>query len=328
MSSMHDATGRHGGPSPDRPGAAPQSRLPPPAKDRGEGLLPAALAELGWPPGCEHELVRRVWRFSSVWRIRVPGGGTAIYKEAHRPLDREHAALRCAAAAGIPVPRVLAAVQRDGRLGMIMTDLGEPGRTADDADAAAIAAALHRCPGSEDLPVLGAAGLAAMPGRIAARARETGLPPEAPAMAGRLQAEARRLAAPAETPPFGLCHREFHPDSVIIRDGRQYVYDLARAFRGPGLIDLASWHGTVTAPDPRALAALIAAYADAGGHPSALDHRAGLPPEAWALGWHRVWACDWFCQQLAMGWADDGTLPAYAAAIVRHLDEALRLLRV
>ena len=155
---------------------------------------------------------------------------------------------------GLPVPRVLAAVQRGGRLGMVMTDLGEPDRDATDADAAEIAAALHRCPGSDALPLTGAAELSVMPQRIAVRALDCGMPPEAAAMAGRLAAQARRLAAPAEDPPFGLVHSEWHPSSMIVRDGRRYTYDLARAFRGPGLIDLASWHGTITPADPAATA--------------------------------------------------------------------------
>jgi hypothetical protein len=90
----------------------------------------------------------------------------------------------------------------------------------------------------------------------------------------------------------------------------------------------ASWHGTVTAPDPQATAALIEAYVKAGGHPSALDPRAGLPPEEWALGWHRIWAADWCCEQLELGWVTgNDSLAAYGGAITRHLAEAARLLR-
>ena len=93
-------------------------RAPPPG-----GLLPA-LSEAGWPPSTGCELVRHVLPFSGVWRLRRPGGGTAIYKEAWQPPDREHIALRYAHSMGLPVPQVLTAVQRDGRLGMIMTDTG------------------------------------------------------------------------------------------------------------------------------------------------------------------------------------------------------------
>jgi hypothetical protein len=290
-------------------------------------LLPATLSEAGWPPGTGCELVRHVLPFSGVWRLSQPGGGTAIYKEAWKPLDREHTALRYARSSGLPVPEVLAAVQADGRLGMIMTDLGQPGREATGQDAAKIAAALHRIPASGVLPATGPRELAAMPARIAARARKHDLPAAVPELAARLDAIAGRLAQAAAVPPVGLCHSEFHPSSVIIHGDRWHTYDLARAFHGPGLLDLASWHGTVTAPDPQATAALIEAYVKAGGHPSALAPRAGLPPEQWALGWHRIWAVDWYCQQLELGWVTgNDRLTAYCDAITRHLAEAAALL--
>jgi hypothetical protein len=229
---------------------------------------------------------------------------------------------------GLPVPQVLAAVQSDGRLGVIMTDLGRPDREPTDEDAAQIAAALHRVPASDVLPTLGADEFAAMPMRIAARARKHGLPAAIPDLAGKLDVVAGRLATAASVPPVGLCHSEFHPTSVIVQGDRWYTYDLARAFHGPGLLDLASWLGTVTAPDPDSTATLIEAYVKAGGHPSALDLRAGLPPAEWALGWHRIWAVDWYCEQLELGWVtgSDG-LTMYGEVIMRHLDEAVRLLR-
>jgi hypothetical protein len=298
--------------------------------DTAAGLLPGALRELGWPPGPECELVRQVLPFSGVWRLRWPqshGGMTAIYKEAWAPLDREHIALRYAASAGIPVPRVLSTIQHDGQLGIIMTDLGESDRNATDDDAATIAAALHRVPGSAELPVIDNSQLASMPQRIADRARALQLPSEVAGLADRLSVAASRLAAPAAVPPVGLCHSEFHPTSVILQGDYWHTYDLARAFTGPGLLDLASWHGTVAPPDPDATAALITAYVKAGGHPAALDQRAGLPPEAWALGWHRIWAADWYCQQLEMGWVPAEYITSQLSAITRHLDEAVELLR-
>jgi Phosphotransferase enzyme family len=289
-------------------------------------LLPATLSEAGWPPDTVCELVRHVLAFSGVWRLRQTGGATAIYKEAWKPLDREHVALRYARSMGLPVPEVLAAVQRDGRLGVIMTDLGQPDREATAQDAATIAAALHRVPASGVLPVIGADKLSAMPMRIAACARKHDLPAVIPELAGRLDAVAARLATAAAVPPVGLCHSEFHPTSVIIRGDRWHTYDLARAFRGPGLLDLASWLGTITAPDPQSTAALIEAYVKAGGHPSALEERAGLSPGEWTLGWHRIWA--WYCQQLELGWATgNDTLAVYGEVITRHLNEAAHLLR-
>jgi hypothetical protein len=114
---------------------------------------------------------------------------------------------------------------------------------------------------------------------------------------------------------------------LLIHGHRGAVVGIALWVHGPGLLDLASWHGTVTAPEPEATAALIAAYVQAGGHPAALEPRAGLPPEAWALGWHRIWAVDWYCQQLDLGWITEEYLPMQHQAIERHLDEAVRLLR-
>jgi hypothetical protein len=289
-------------------------------------LLRAALTQAGWPPDAQCDPVRHVLPFSGVWRLRQPGGGTAIYKEAWHPLDNEHTALRYARSKGLPVPQVLAAVRQDGRLGMIMTDLGLPDREATDRDAATIAAALHRIPVDRVLPVTGPAELAAMPAQIAASARKHGLPALVAALAARLEAIAISSASAAATPPVGLCHSEFHPESVIVRQGHWHTYDLARAFHGPGLIDIASWHGTVSAPDPQATAGLIDAYVSAGGHRSALELRDGRPPENWALGWHRIWTCNWYCQQLDLGWVPVGSLPVYGEVITRHLTEAATLL--
>ena len=82
-------------------------------------------------------MVRHVLPFSGVWRLSATRGESAIYKEARAPLDTEHVVLRYAPS-GLPVPQVLTAVQRGGRLGVIMRDLGEPDREATDADAAQI----------------------------------------------------------------------------------------------------------------------------------------------------------------------------------------------
>jgi hypothetical protein len=293
-------------------------------------LLPALLAKAGLPPDPARELVRQVFPFSGVWRLTFPGrrdSATVIYKQAWAPLDREAAALRYAASCRIPVPRVIASHRQDGKAGIIMTDLGQPARPPTDADAAPLAVTIHHATGSPGLPVIDAAALAAMPGRIAGRASRHGLPAPAIEAAATIARSARRLAAPAITQPTGLCHSEWHPESILIdAGGSPHVYDWARAFTGPCLIDLASWRGTTTAPDPTATRADIAAYVTAGGHRAALATRAGLPAEAWALGWHRIWAADWYLQQLEMHWIPDKYLPGQHQAIDRHLHEAARLL--
>jgi hypothetical protein len=138
-------------------------------------LLPALLDKAGLPPDPERELVRQVFPFSGVWRLRPQRGGPSlIYKEAQAPLDREDTALRYAASQGVPVPRVIASYHQDGRGAILMTDLGQPARPATDEDAAPLAARIHRAPGT-GLPVIDAAALAAMPERIAAGAARHGL---------------------------------------------------------------------------------------------------------------------------------------------------------
>ncbi|WP_158070447.1 hypothetical protein [Nocardiopsis sp. CNR-923] len=141
-----------------------------------------------------------------------------------------------------------------------------------------------------------------------------------------------RAAAPraegATTAPYGWVHSEFHPESLHIRDDRVHLYDLARAFRGPGLLDLASWHGTVHAPDPDRTRAFLESYVQAGGSASALTRRGGLTPQDWALGWHRVWVLEWFLAQ-ALVWIGDVTAdPAYTTVVRRHTHDAARLLNI
>jgi Phosphotransferase enzyme family len=292
-------------------------------------LLPGLLTQAGLPADPARELIRQVFPFSGVWRLTYPqrGGETVIYKEAWPPLDNEDTALRYAESCGLPVPHLIASHKDGHRAAILMTDLGQPARTVTDAEGARLAAAIHHNPGSPELPLIDAAALAAMPGRIAERASRHRLPVATIDTAAAIAASADRLAAAASTPPFGLCHSEWHPTSVIIdAAGNPHVYDWARAFTGPGLIDLASWLGTTTAPDLPAVRAHITAYTDAGGHRTALQPRAGIPAEAWACGWHRLWAADWYLQQLDMGWIPDQYLDNQAGAISRHVTEAATLL--
>lgn len=285
-------------------------------------LLAAALEQAGMDPATGYELIRQVFPFSGVRRLRPPGGGTAIYKQAQAPLDHEHIALRHAHSHGLPVPEVTAAVQQDGWLGMIMTDLGYPGRQPGTRDAAKIAAAIHAVPAEGVLPRLGPDELTAAAARVAALTPVHRLSFAAQAAAAELAAAAPDLAAPADMPPFGMCHSEFHPESVFVSGDQWHTYDLARAFDGPGLIDLASWQGTTRPPSADALANLIIGYVAAGGNPAAHEPRAGLPPERWALGWHRIWAVDYYLSQLERHWIPDKYLPVQYAAIERHLQEA------
>jgi hypothetical protein len=267
----------------------------------------------------------RVWAHSGVERLSFPGGTSVVFKYADKPFDREHLALRLAARNGLPVPHVQVSRTQAHMLGMLMDDLGEPIREATDDDGACAAAQLHRVsPIGSRLACVDTAGLAAMPHRIGARLAPRGLPAAAN-LARRLEAIAKRRAVGAGLPPFGLCHSEYHPTSLHIGERGWHLLDLARAFTGPGLLDLASWHGTLNDPDPARTQGLIESYVEVGGPEQALAMRGGLDAASWALGWHRVWVADWFTEQIERGWAA-GAEETWTAAITRHLTEAATLL--
>lgn len=287
-------------------------------------LLPALLDAADLDPQPAREEIR-VWARSGVERLVFPDGGNAVFKYAEAPFDHEHLALREAADAGIPVPAVIAAHTSGGLLGMLLEDLGQPAREAGDRDGAEAAALLHCAPIGTRLARLNAAELAALPGRMLARAKSCSLTEPTIDAAIELAAAATSRAEGAGTAPFGLCHSEFHPTSLFITEDGWRLLDFARAFVGPGLLDLASWHGTIEAPDTERLGSFIDQYIAAGGAKSALDDRGGLPAAAWALGWHRVWAAEWFSEQIERGWADADP-SGWTSAIERHTLEAAELL--
>ncbi|MFI1889018.1 aminoglycoside phosphotransferase family protein [Streptomyces jumonjinensis] len=284
-------------------------------------------------PTPERERVR-VWSMSGVERLTFPDGGTLIFKYARRPFDTEDRALRLAESLGVPVPRVHAATVLDGRLGMLLEDLGTSTREANDSDGVAAAVLLHRAPAAAALPVLDEKGLRALPGRAldhlellrtAGRWQDTDDIAQA---LGQISRAAVSRAVGSVTDPFGWVHSEFHPTSVHVGEDGWRLLDFARAFTGPGLLDLASWHGTVNAPDAERLRLLMESYVTAGGTPDALVPRGGLPAEAWSLGWHRMWAVEWFMEQ-AVRWIDDpATDPMYVKVVRRHLTDVLHFLEV
>jgi hypothetical protein len=204
---------------------------------------------------------------------------------------------------------------------MLIDDLGEPIREAGDSDGACAAVRLHQVTGSGTwLARVDAAALAAMPRRIAAHLGQLGLTAAAE-RAQDLEAAAASRSAGASLPPSGLCHSEYHPTSLHIGSAGWHLLDFARAFTGPGPLDLASWHGTLDAPDPARTLNLIESYVAVGGPEQAPARRGGLDAASWALGWHRVWVADWFTQQFTRGWAD-GAQDIWTTAINRHLTEA------
>ncbi|MEU9456763.1 aminoglycoside phosphotransferase family protein [Streptomyces sp. NPDC048277] len=284
-------------------------------------------------PTAEREEVR-VWSMSGVERLTFPDTTTAIFKYAKRPFDGEDEALRLAHTRGVPVPQVHASAVRDGWLGMLMDDLGTAVRDADDLDGVAAAVVLHGTRTAPGLPVLGQNWLRTLPNRALehlARLRKAGRWQDADDVEDALD----RIAQAAETrsagttvAPFGWVHSEFHPTSLHIGRSGWRLLDFARAFTGPGLLDLASWHGTLDTPDPARLRVFLEQYVTAGGTPDALAERGGLPAEKWALGWHRMWAVEWFMEQ-SIRWIDDpATDPAYLKAVRRHLTDVLHLLEV
>jgi hypothetical protein len=287
-------------------------------------LLPPLLAAAGLDPHPVRDQIR-VWARSGVERLSFPAGGSAVFKYAEEPFDREHLALSGAAHAGVPVPAVLAAHTVDGLLGMLLEDLGQPVREADEHDGAKAAVALHRARFSERLSRLDGTALAALPARMLARAASCALTRPTVTAARSLAQVADLRTQGADLPPFGLCHSEFHPTSLFITTDGWRLLDFARAFVGPGLLDLASWHGTLDAPDTARLTAFLDLYIQAGGALSALDDRGGLPAPAWALGWHRLWVAEWFSEQIERGWAAADP-SGWTAAIERHTFEAAELL--
>ncbi|MEU6119142.1 aminoglycoside phosphotransferase family protein [Streptomyces sp. NPDC047117] len=276
----------------------------------------------------------RVWSMSGVERLTFPDSSTAIFKYAQRPFDREDQALRLAHNCGVPVPQVHASAVREGWLGMLLEDLGEPVREADSLDGAAAAVALHGAEPTHALATLDEKGLRELPLRAlehlgclreAGRWQdtddiETGL--------GQIAKAADTRAEGAAIAPFGWVHSEFHPTSLHLGHHGWRLLDFARAFTGPGLLDLASWHGTIDTPDPARLRTFLETYAVQGGTPDVLARRGGLSAEVWALGWHRMWAIEWFMEQSIRWINDPATDPAYIKVVRRHLTDTLQLLEV
>ncbi|MGP4011480.1 phosphotransferase family protein [Streptomyces sp. 4N124] len=276
----------------------------------------------------------RVWSMSGVERLTFADGTTAIFKYAKKPFDSEDQALRLARTLGVPVPAVHASAVVDGWLGMLLEDLGAPAREADDLDGATAAVVLHHARTAAALPVLDQEGLRRLPGRAlehlgqlrkAERWQDTDDIEDA---LDRTAQAAEARSAGTTVAPFGWVHSEFHPTSLHIGRHGWRLLDFARAFTGPGLLDLASWHGTLDTPDPLRLRVFLETYVTEGGTPDALAERGGLPAAQWALGWHRMWAVEWFMEQSIRWINDPDTDPAYIKAVRRHLTDVLHLLEV
>lgn len=290
----------------------------------------ASQAALGWPVS-RREV--RVWALSGVERVRFANGETLIFKAAREPFINEAKVLWHVHRRGVPVPYLLTSAIRGGMLGMLLEDLGDPVRDVTLADGVDAAVAVHKVDHIDGLAVLDREALAALPSQAIAslqdlRAEGRWTDSDLDRPLSLLASEADRLASGADIPPFSLCHSEFHPTSLHIGVNGWRLMDWARAFTGPGLLDLASWRGTQAWADPISLKRMISAYVEAGGAAEAAYHRAGLPPEYWALGWHRLWIIAWYLEQ-ATKWMPDRRQDEFAAKVVRrHLDEAMTFLWV
>lgn len=294
--------------------------------------LCAELCAKARVPGEPKREPMRAWSLSAVERLHFPDGSTAIFKFAAEPFTGEDRALKLAGVHGVPVPELYASAVSGGILGMLMQDLGEPVREAADDDGVKAAVVLHRvrprrsCRRPSTPTNCGPCPCGRSPTWTTCGRSAAGNPLDIAEMLSALDKVAPARAQGAELTPFGLCHSEFHHSSLHIGRMGWRLLDFARAFNGPGLLDLASWPGTQQPANVQRVRRLIEAYVAAGGSQEALAPRGGLSAEAWALGWHRVWIVEWFMDQ-TVRWINDPTSdPVYIKVVRRHLREAVRLL--
>ncbi|MDG4760423.1 aminoglycoside phosphotransferase [Micromonospora sp. WMMD710] len=275
----------------------------------------------------------QTWELSSVERWFFPDDSSLICKIATTPFTGEATVLHALNNQQAPVPLLNGYTMRPDGVGMLMEDLGEASRTATFAEAAATARWVHAAAGIPNLPIFDEAGLARLPeqgldalDQLRRQGRFTHDAEGIEAVLQRLAATARHRADGAERPPFGLCHGEFHRTSLHVSRAGCRVVDWAKAFTGPGLLDLATWFGTRTPTEPRLLTKLIHAYVAAGGHPDAEADRGGLPAARWALGWHRVWAAWWLLTTAAAGHHPASADRGHTQVVLRQLQGAADLL--
>ncbi|RKR88425.1 phosphotransferase family enzyme [Micromonospora pisi] len=274
----------------------------------------------------------RVWQLSGVERLHLTGGATLVFKYAAGPFANEDRTLRYLAAHGVPVPRVRGSATIENTLGMLIEDLGPATREANEDDAAIAAARLHNLDPAPGLATLDETTLRALPARSLGHIhhlRDNGRLTDARKLAQlfhALNSIAPTRAAGADLAPFGICHSELHPTSLHITDHGWHLLDVAKAFNGPGILDLATWHGTRNPADPPRLRRLLTRYVQAGGNPHALTNRAGLPAETWALAWHRIWAAEALLHQTTITTDQTGPEQGTIDAIQRQATGALELL--
>jgi hypothetical protein len=299
------------------------------------GRLDVVIADLCAQAGLAPPAMRRpvrVWQLSGVERVTLADDRTVIVKYAGPPFTGEAAVLRAAAERRVPVPEVITAEVQDEMLIMLLQDLGEHVGEPTDVDGAVAAARLHtaevRAAGLQLWDTRRFAELPANAAKMLTTLRDQGRFAGAADLLPLLDQLARHapaLTAATEIPPFGVVHGELHPTSVHIGRGGWCLLDFAKAYVGPGLLDLATWQGTRHPADIARLEAQMHAYVAAGGTSRIHSPRGGHPAAVWALGWHRLWSAGWFLRQAIS--ADDRDDTRTGTILHRQITAAAKLLR-
>ena len=293
-----------------------------------ENLLEQYLRAV-YPDGAVHaRSLLWNWELSRVERVVLGDGTTFILKRSRHPLTDEARVIHGLQQTDVPLPSLRISRLDGDILTMILEDLGPSERQPTSEEAASVAATIHKATPPAWLPVMDEAALRSLPAKIRRGVEDL-------ASAGRWQkldlihglldkiiASSSLISCGATTPPFGLCHSEFHPTSLHVGTHRTAVVDWARAFIGPGLLDLASYGGTIDPPNPAACRSLIEAYQSAGGPVEASDRRGGLTAEEWAIVWHRLWAVEWYVASCNTWMGDQEQDSTWQSVVERHLKEA------
>ena len=268
------------------------------------------------------------WQLSRVERAFLVDGSSIILKRSKSPLIDEGRILQSLRDTDIPLADLYLAHAEDDTLTLLMEDLGPSKRQPTLKEGAAFAVRAQAAPPPENIRVMDEQALQGLPLKILEGIESlasSGRWRRVDRLLGlldRINAFAPDLSQGATTPPFGLCHSEFHPTSLHVGTVKTALVDWARAFVGPGLLDLASWFDIVNPPDRTACRSLIDAYVAAGGAPETSARRGSLPAENWAFFWHRLGAVEWWVASCT-SWMNDHTQdPAWQQAVEGRLKDA------
>jgi aminoglycoside phosphotransferase (APT) family kinase protein len=264
----------------------------------------------------------KLWRATGgldteVWRVERPGGACALrlFRAGQaRVAHREAAALRAAAAGGIPVPAVLAEGTHDARPLLLLAWC--PGRT--------LAASLQATPWR--VWTLGRQ-LGALHARIHALSPPASLPTWLE-WSGPVEPALRRAIDSAQPRDGALLHLDYHPLNVlVVRERLGCVLDWVNARAGDPRADLARTEALLLAPPlapglarpaVRALLRLLAAAWRVG------YVRAAGPPHDLAA--FRAWAAATMARDLEshLGKPGSGVTPEYLVQLRRRAQRLLR----